>query len=80
MDDGDGLGHFFASPVPDPHGVGEMQPLSIRAYVDRKNLITEDPLAGAGAAGSKAALLRQLIDIEHPTRFYRYASSVLPPS
>ena len=31
MDDGDGLGHFFASPVPDPHGVGETQPLSLRA-------------------------------------------------
>jgi hypothetical protein len=64
MDDGDGLGRVFVFPAFDPHGIGKVNSLSLRTHVDRSDLVFDDPLAGTVAAGLKAALLRQLINIE----------------
>jgi len=66
MDDGDGIGHVSPFPIPDPHGIGKMQSLSLSAEVNRNNLVAVGPLAGTGAAGLKATVLWQLIYIEHP--------------
>jgi hypothetical protein len=46
IDDGDGIDNVFPSPIPDPDGIGKTHPLSLSAYVDRKKLIADDPLAG----------------------------------
>jgi hypothetical protein len=50
------MAHYDASPI-DPHGVGEMHPLSLGAYGDRSDLIVDDSPAATGAGGPKAALL-----------------------
>jgi hypothetical protein len=77
-DNGDGIGDVSAFPIPDPHGIREMKLLSLSAEVNRKQLAVV-PLAGTGASRPKAALLRQLIDVERPIGLQRFASSVLAP-
>jgi hypothetical protein len=49
-DDGDGIGDVTPFPIPDPHGIGEVKPLTLSAEVD--NLIAVGPLAGTEAAWS----------------------------
>jgi hypothetical protein len=34
MDDGDGIGDVPAFPIPDPHGIGKMKPLTVSAEVN----------------------------------------------
>jgi hypothetical protein len=34
MDDGDGIGHVSPFPIPDPHGIGQMQSLTLSTEVD----------------------------------------------